>query len=203
MPATKIMVVRHADKPMESGGPLGVTAMGVEDKQSLDVQGWQRAGALAVFFSPLNARLATLGLALPQAILASGDHRHPAPQGGGEIKQGSRSKRPVETMAPLAAKLLGRKPDTSYWKGEEAALVAAAMASDGAVLICWQHEAIPKIADLIIPQPNAIPQAWPEDRFDVIWVFDPPAKPGQPWTFSQVPQNLLAGDVDGPIEEGC
>lgn len=199
MPATKIMVMRHAGKPEGSGGPLGVTAMGTEDEESLDVHGWQRAGALTVLFSPLNAKLAALGLALPQVIFASDGHKHCAPAGGKGPKQGSHSKRPVETAAPLAAKLLGRRPDTSYWKGDEAALVAAAMASEGAVLICWQHDAIPKIANLIIPQPNAIPQAWPDSRCDVIWVFDRPAAPAQPWTFSQVPQNLLAGDVDGPI----
>ena len=198
MPATKIMVIRHANKPESAGGPLGVTEMGEEDKQSLIVRGWQRAGALAVFFSPLNGRLASLGLALPDTIFASDDQKHPAPAGGG--KQGSRSKHPLETVTPLAAKLLGRKPDTSYWKGEVAALAAAAMASNGAVLICWDHREIPAIANAIVPQPNAIPQAWPDDRFDMIWVFDPPAAPGQPWSFAQVPQNLLAGDIDGPIQ---
>lgn len=198
MPATKIMVIRHARKPRGSGSPVGVTEMGSEDDDSLDVQGWQRAGALAAFFSPRNARLEPLGLALPDVIFASDDKKQPRPPGG-KRKQGSRSKRPIETVTPLCAKLLGRKPETSHWKGDEAGLVAAAKACDGTVLICWHHENIPAIANLLVPPPNAIPQRWPGDRFDVIWVFDAPAAPAQAWTFSQVPQNLLAGDLDAPI----
>ena len=56
MPAQKIMIIRHAEKP-EHHGPRGVDENGDEDKKSLTVRGWQRAGALVQFFAPSgNAR---------------------------------------------------------------------------------------------------------------------------------------------------
>jgi len=56
MPAQKIMIIRHAEKP-EHHGPRGVDENGNEDKESLTVRGWQRAGALVQFFGPSgNAR---------------------------------------------------------------------------------------------------------------------------------------------------
>lgn len=36
------------------------------------------------------------------------------------------------------------------------------------------------------------PKMWPEDRFDVVWVFT--RRKDHSWTFTQVPQLLLAGD---------
>lgn len=35
------------------------------------------------------------------------------------------------------------------------------------------------------------PQAWPDDRFDLVWVFE---REDEDWRFSQVPQLLLSGD---------
>jgi len=45
---------------------------------------------------------------------------------------------------------------------------------------------------------NTAPQKRPGDRFDVVWVFDLDKTTGE-YSFSQVPQNLLAGDQDSPI----
>jgi hypothetical protein len=41
-----------------------------------------------------------------------------------------------------------------------------------------------------------IPAAWPGDRFDVLWSFtlQPGASPAE-YVFSQIPQQLLAGDA--------
>jgi hypothetical protein len=202
MSASKIMIIRHAEKPDDKGAqPFGVTAEGVQDKDSLIVQGWQRAGALAGFFSSTNANLTTLDLAVPQVIFASDDHKHPT---GAAAKAGSNSKRPKETVTPLAAKL-GVDIDKDYWLGDEPALAKAAAASTGVVLICWQHEAIPAIANQLIVPPDPIPknwpvpQSWPGDRFDVVWIFDPGSTAGT-WTFSQAPQNLLQGDKNSVIK---
>lgn len=203
MSATKIMVIRHAEKPDgKPGDPVGVQVSGAEDPDSLIVQGWQRAGALASFFSPANANLTGLGIAVPDVIFASDDHKHPAPSGA---EQGSHSRRPIETVTPLAAKL-GLGIDQSCWLGNEPALFTAATNSSGVVLICWQHEAIPTIANLFVPPPTPIPQGWPVpqtwpgSRYDVVWVFDPPAGGQGPWVFSQALQQLLAGDGDTPIQ---
>jgi hypothetical protein len=191
MSAAKIMVIRHAEKPGgNAGDPAGVTIAGAEDKDSLIVQGWQRAGALAPFFAAANT---ALGLAVPDVIFASNDKKQ---HESGGIKEGSHSKRPIETVTPLGAKL-DVALNTDFLLGDEAELVATAQASTGVVLICWQHEAIPAIANRLVPSPNDIPQHWPGSRFDVVWVFDPTGSGS--WTFSQVPQNLLAGDIDSPI----
>ncbi|HTS46866.1 MAG TPA: hypothetical protein VMH05_02920 [Bryobacteraceae bacterium] len=42
------------------------------------------------------------------------------------------------------------------------------------------------------------PQTWPSARFDVVWVFDiNPAT--NTYTFNQLPQLLLQGDLPTPI----
>jgi hypothetical protein len=50
-------------------------------------------------------------------------------------------------------------------------------------------------------EPKAtIPGKWPNDRFDIVWVFDPPVKNKGRWKFTQVPQRLLPGDANTVIE---
>ncbi len=50
-------------------------------------------------------------------------------------------------------------------------------------------------------EPKAtIPAEWPSDRFDIVWIFDPPAKGKSRWKFTQIPQRLLPGDADTGIK---
>ena len=72
---------------------------------------------------------------------------------------------------PLAAALT-LTPVTTHTKGEEQALVADAIGRLGVVLICWQHQDIPAIGNLIVGNQTTVPQSWPEDRYDLIWLFD-------------------------------
>jgi hypothetical protein len=96
------------------------------------------------------------------------------------------------------AQKLGLTIDISHPKGDEGALAQAASQVGGVVLIAWEHERIPDVA-AAIPGNNApSPEAWPDDRFDVVWVFDRNTGTG-PWSFGQVPQLLLAGDRAEPI----
>jgi hypothetical protein len=75
--------------------------------------------------------------------------------------------------------------------------VAAKLAAHrGAVLVAWQHEAIPKLVGELGACAPTIPQQWPEDRFDVVWTL---TRDGSGWEFGQVPQLLLAGDLPDPI----
>ncbi|HLP53591.1 MAG TPA: hypothetical protein VK151_01110 [Fluviicola sp.] len=180
--ATKIMVIRHAEKPY--GDYEGVTPKGKDDKEALIVQGWQRAGALAVLFSPFNKALQNPNLATPQFLYASGP--------GAE----SKSKRPVETITPLS-ELIRVNINESFGAKDYADMVASAQQQKGTVLIAWQHQDIPEIANIILGNESA-PQKWPGDRFDLVWVFDLNASTGQ-YTLTQVPQNLLAGDLNTPI----
>jgi hypothetical protein len=184
--ASKIMVIRHAEKPPNDPPPYGVTWEGEFDKESLTVRGWQRAGALACLFAPTYGALQTPSLARPQFLYASK-----------AIKQHG-SHRPTETILPLAEKL-GIRINTKYPKDGEEEMLEDALSCDGVVLICWQREYIPAIANHILGDRTTAPQSWPEGRFDLVWVFDLAATSGG-YKFMEVPQCLLSGDSPTPIK---
>jgi hypothetical protein len=184
--ATKIMVIRHAEKPANDPPPHGVTLKGEREKESLTVRGWQRAGALAGFFAPPNGSFQDPSLARPQFLYAS------------KFIKRHGSHRPIETITPLAEKLAIRIND-NYSRDEPKDMLEDVFLCAGVVLICWQYEYIPQIASHILGKKTAAPQAWPEDRFDVVWVFDRDSTTAQ-YRFKQVPQNLLMGDWATPIK---
>ena len=183
--ATKIMLLRHAEKPAKDDVPYGVTRKGERSKESLEVRGWQRAGALANLFVPATDHLHR-ALATPQFLYASKFLR----------RKGSR--RPLETITPLAEKL-SLKINTDYQRFQLVSLIEDVFSRKGVVLICWQREFIPHIASLIVDSKKIAPREWPEHRFDMIWVFDLVRSSGT-YKFRQVPQELLAGDLTTPIK---
>ena len=185
--ASKIMVIRHAEKP--NGQLAGVNESGVPNARDLTVRGWQRAGALVCLFAPARGALQNALLAKPQFIFASAAADDP--EGGN-----SRSRRSEETVMPLA-QLLGIDIDLTFSKGQEKALAKAAQACPGPVLIAWQHENINAIASSILGT-GPTPPMWPGNRFDVVFVFTLNPVDGT-YSFAQVPQRLLAGDADSPI----
>jgi hypothetical protein len=179
------MLIRHAEKPVSASAPHGVTLKGERESESLIVRGWQRAGALVPFFAPENGSFQDPSLAKPQFLYAS----TPTKRNG--------SRRPLETITPLAEKLAIRI-NSNFPKLEAIEMVKEAFLCAGVVLICWQHEFIPKIANHIVGDKKTVPQEWPEDRFDMVWVFDRDTATGH-YGFKQVPQNLLMGDWATPI----
>jgi hypothetical protein len=186
---TKVMIIRHAEKPVNS--IKGVNAAGTQDPESLIVQGWQRAGALIGLFDPDSTVFSNSALATPDKIYAS----NPGTDG---------SERPLETITPLAAKLV-LTPDESFVKGQEKHLAEDVLKQSGIVLICWQHQKIHSIAKHLTksgPPSPPIPDPWPGDRFDLVFVFTPPTQAGQLWTLTQVPQLLLAGDLSTVLPPG-
>ena len=180
------MVIRHAEKPLSDPPPYGVTLKGERESESLTVRGWQRAGALVTLFSPANTSFQDPSLAEPRFLYASTPTR----------RNGSR--RPIETITPLAEKLAIRI-NSNYPKLEPDKMLEEVFLCAGVVLICWQHELIPKIANHILANKTTAPQDWPEDRFDLVWVFDRNVVTGH-YSFKQVPQNLLMGDWATPIK---
>ena len=201
--ASTIMIIRHAEKPPEppaSPPPFGVTPDGTQDEHSLSVRGWQRAGALVSFFAAPRATPSSIRA--PQFIYAvkvdaDDENRHDA--AGARI--GTKGRRAQQTVAPIAEKLRSTATlNFTFDKGDEAAMIASAMACSGVVLICWVHENIPRIASAI--QVNAVtpvPETWPTDaqrngRFDVVWLFEFDNTTGT-YRFSHIPQELLAGDL--------
>jgi hypothetical protein len=94
----RIMIIRHAEKPYDDGkeNNLGVRMDGSSSVESLAVRGWQRAGALALLFG--SAALAqSRGLSVPQHLYASDPDK--------ADKIGSKSRRPKQTLIPLAQRL--------------------------------------------------------------------------------------------------
>src|ERR1017187_4536499 len=185
MAISKIMIIRHAEKPSDDGLIAGVSLDGSPDSKELIVRGWQRSGALVRLFAPPTGSFSHAALATPDVIFASGVAKH------------SDSLRPQHTVLALA-EFLAQQIDLGHAKGEENALVADAMARHGNVLISWEHEAIPAIAGQIAGNPAIYPQKWPSERFDLVWVFDR-GMGATNWTFTQVPQMLLPGDVSDSI----
>lgn len=183
--AIKIMVIRHAEKPTNNPPPYGVTLKGEREKESLTVRGWQRAGALAGYFAPPNNSFRDPALAEPQYLYAS----KPTKRNG--------SRRPLETITPLAEKLAIRI-NSNFPKLEAEGMLEEVFLCSGVVLICWQHEFIPKIANHILGSKTRSPQDWPGDRFDMVWVFDQDSATAR-YSFQQVPQSLLMGDWATPI----
>jgi hypothetical protein len=186
-----ILIIRHADKP-ESGADGGVDAAGMPDKKSLTPRGWQRAGIWAELFAPSLGQQRVLPK--PAAIFAS------APASKADVAagtEGSKSRRPLETISPLAAKL-GIDVDLRFAKGQEADLAATISLMDGVGLICWQHEDIVAIANALTPRPQGIPGKWPGDCFNVVFCFDRPEAAAL-WTFQQFVPVMLNGDGSTPI----
>ena len=103
------------------------------------------------------------------------------------MEVGSHSRRPLQTVTRLA-EALQLTPVTTHTKGEEQALVADAIGRPGTVLICWQHENIAAIGNLIVGNNTTVPQSWPEDRYDLIYVFD---RAGDAWSFRQFSHGRL------------
>ena len=182
--ATKIMLIRHAEKPAKDFAPFGVTRKGERDKESLAVRGWQRAGALIGLFAPTSGEISS-SLAKPQFLYASKPLR----------RRGSR--RPLQTLVPLSEKL-GIEINTEFPRFDFEEMLDEVYSCKGAVLICWQREYIPDIALKILGNRKTVPAEWPEDRYDMVWVFDLDHSSGQ-YRFKQVPQKLLGGDVATPI----
>ena len=179
--ATKIMIVRHAEKPFARFAPYGVTINGEPNKESLTVRGWQRAGALANLFAPTNGQFQHRLLAQPQFLYTSAF-----------IKR-SGSMRPIETITPLAEKLAIRI-NSDFPRSAVDEMAEDVLRCEGVVLICWQREYIPKIAVSILGSTGIAPAKWPESWFDMVWIFDRNRSSGS-YRFHQVHQRLLSGDL--------
>ena len=213
MGATKIMVIRHAEKPGPYNGAhyAGVSNLGdvagSDGAKHLVTLGWERAGALVTLFAPPWGPKSPL--ATPKFLFAS----NPTPTQGDDASDEGPSQRPYETLTALAA-ALNLTTDISHGKSHYAQMVTSALACDGVVLIAWQHEDIalttktgdPGISAEILKQTKtkatfAVPNGWPAGpsgaRYDLVLVFDRPTGGGPITGFTMVPQRLLAGDAPG------
>ncbi|WP_315720023.1 MULTISPECIES: histidine phosphatase family protein [unclassified Bradyrhizobium] len=190
MNALTLLIIRHAEKPDgDTTGP-GLTHTGKPDSKSLVIFGWERAGAWTALF---GSGLGGTTYPTPQAIYAADPD---------STRDGSDpSRRPYETVLELAARLGLAKPDMSFTKGQEAALVDALLPLSGVFLVAWEHKAI--ISDILprLPVSNAdqLPTHWPGKRFDVVLKFDRGAD-GTEFEFTELYPCLMPGDSDKPLK---
>lgn len=210
--ATKIMVIRHAEKPGTYGGQpyngVNVTgsSCGSNGDKDLITLGWQRAGALVTLFArPWGPQK---HLDTPQFLYASNPDGSSDPT---DKKTKEPSQRPYETILPLSG-ALGLTINASFAKKDFKDMVKDAVTKPGAVLICWQHEDIPLedesgghgISHYILKETDTtqdlkVCKTWPKDangvaRYDLVFVFDRPGGTGAITNFRLCAQQLLAGD---------
>src|ERR1700710_457874 len=131
----KIMIIRHAEKALAGTPGIGVDEQGAASRQSLTVQGWVRAGALARVFSEPSAD----EIERPDVIYATG------------TRPDSGSRRSLQTAAPTAARLACRFI-TRFGKSETEPAIEDALQQDGVVLMVWEHKMLPR---MIRALPNA------------------------------------------------
>ena len=184
-----IMFIRHGEKPGDNGPPRGVNRHGEVDDHCLSVLGWTRAGALASLFSQAPSA-SHPHLTKPERIIAT----RPTSE--------ARSKREMDTASPTAHRL-GIKIIDRHARGNEADLVSEVLATPEPTLIVWHHGAMAKLVRQF-PVANAgdIPQDWPEERFDLIWVLVHEAGPQAEYRFVVVPQMLLGDDAGLTVMSG-
>jgi hypothetical protein len=175
-----IWAIRHGEKPAnaedphkepDAAGP-GLEVDGKVSPNSLTIQGWQRAGALAgsMLCGDLTAEKGAVDVLVP----SYGHSEH---------------HRPYETVDSLAVRL-GTTPQPLCDAADVNALHEHVLDGDRTLLICWEHDALASLADLLCPQ--TAPHPWPDGRFDVIWQFTSDGHGG--FTWQEHNQNLLPGD---------
>ena len=174
--------MRHAEKP--TANARGVDATGRKSPHSLIVKGWQRAGALGIFFAPFSGPLESATLETPGVLFASYSSLTKSKH--------DKSHRERETITPLARRL-EVEINLDFDINQEPAAISAALRCDKPVLLCWDHHSIATLARQI-PGKHDIPDKWPAGRFDLIYAFHR-QESGPAYTFAQVPLPLLGGDA--------
>ena len=186
---TSISIIRHAEKQLADQPPYSVSSEGKLDPESLTTRGWQRAGALIGLFVPRPGDHGARILSTPSHLFASALGPH------------SQSRRPRETLQPLSDRL-GLPINEQFVQDDLDDLVNAILACDGHVVVAWEHKRIPLIANRLIGDASTVPQVWPDERYDLVWVVEPDPSSGR-LGLRQLPQLLLAGDRAELISVGA
>jgi uncharacterized protein YbjT (DUF2867 family) len=160
-----VLLLRHAEKPAE------------ESDVHLSARGRERAEALVALLTT-NAPFVAHGM--PVAVYAP------------RFEGRRHSRRPFETIAPLARRL-GLKVQQPY-RAEDYAALAREVLDEPAyrgktVVICWVRESLPELARALGVKSEV--KNWKSEVYDRVWaVIFRPTKV----TLKRYPQRLLPGD---------
>lgn len=169
------MLIRHGEKP--EAKQVGVDFSGSTDDHALSVRGWQRTGALAAWFA--SGGPVAKGAARPASVFAT------------KPSKKAKSRREVDTATPIASRL-GLDVDAGAGHGEVAGAAERILASADPVLVVWHHGELPELATAL--GATGVPDAWPEERYDLVWVL---TRQGEGYQWTEFAQQLLPGD--GPL----
>ena len=164
-PPATVLLIRHAEKPPDEAVSVHLTP-----------EGAKRADALPKLFEASMAR--------PDPF--------PKPDFIFATENSMRSRRPVETVEPLA-KALGLKVHTPFKNADFARLAKQILEdpkySGKTVLICWHHGTMPQLARAL--RASDAPDDWKGTAFDRVWqiTYD-----GGKAAFQSLPQRLLPSD---------
>ena len=141
----QIILIRHAEKPVDPEDP------------HLSPAGVKRAERLVSFITT-DPTMTRFGL--PVAVFATQATKH------------DNGQRTQETVAPLAQAL--NLPVQTPYLGKDFALLAKQILANPAyagktVLICWNHEEIPRLAAALGVTPE--PPKWKGSVFDLVYVI--------------------------------
>jgi len=161
----RVILLRHAEKPPD------------KSNVHLSERGESRALALVAFL----AAKSVLGSNGPPAALF-------AP----EVTRRGHSRRPYETLEPLAEhlKLSVQMP---YGPSDYAALAEHVLSDPGldgrTVIVCWIHDYLPALAKALGVKPE--PARWKGSVYDRVWVI---TYTDHRAVLADLPQNLVPGD---------
>jgi hypothetical protein len=161
----QVLIIRHAEKPSEKSAV------------NLSLKGQERAMAFVPFFTQ-TPDLIYQGL--PVALFAT------------KVIPRDLSHFALETVEPLSQRLR-LLTDAHYAKWDYANLAQEVLTNvkyrRKTVLICWNHEYIPRLAAALGVYPE--PSPWPEKVYDRVYIIK--YKGGQA-SLENMPQRLLFGD---------
>jgi hypothetical protein len=189
---SQVLIIRHGEK-------LGDPKKDNDGGRHLSVRGSARAAALPSLFIPTLPQLACSIYHKPAEFTA---HYHEVPVKGSAPRFGSPnyifatarskdSKRPIETVTPLATAL--KVPLNDGFADNEASIqkMTNAILNDfpgKIILVCWHHGMIPAIAKAL---GIGRPPKWDAKVFDRVWQITFPKGKA---TLTDSAQMLLYGD---------
>jgi hypothetical protein len=190
----QVLIIRHGEK-------VGDSQKHDDGGNDLSIRGSARATALPSLFVPATSQWACEFDFVPPSFAGSYENipikgvrpRFLTPDAIFATQQSKHSKRPIETVTPLAVALNLHINDRFADKDADIKEMTDAILNEHAfvgkvVLICWHHGKIPAIAKAL---GVSKPPKWPGKIFDRVWQITFPKGKA---ALTDLPQMLMFGD---------